>query len=94
MIVCPLHWYYSAAHLVEVQEEMRRRGPPSLRGFLDEEAGAFYLREGTHRIRAALALGLSPTLIRVPWWRSRGSLVSARFAAQRRGLLFEAVDLR
>lgn len=55
MIVCPLHWYYSADHLAEVQDEMAVRGPPRLRGYMDDEAGVFLLREGTHRIRSRVA---------------------------------------
>ena len=93
MVVCTLHWYYSPAHLEEVLAEMRSRGAPTLRGHFDREAGIFLLREGTHRIRAAHELGLAPHLVEIPWWRSRQSLISARFAAARRGLTFPHVHL-
>lgn len=93
MIVCPLHWYFSADHLAEVEAEMVHRGPPRLRGHFDEEAGVFLLREGTHRIRAAHNLGLVPTLVSGPWWRSRQALVNARVAARVRGLEFDRVLL-
>lgn len=93
MIVCPLHWYFCATHLVEVEAEMLRRGPPRLRGYMDEEAGVFLLREGTHRIRAAHHLGIVPVLVSIPWWRARARLVNARVAAATRGLEFAEVTL-
>lgn len=93
MIVCPLHWYYSPEHLDDVAAEMLLRGPPRLRGYLDTDAGAFLLREGTHRIRAAQRLGIVPVLVPIPWWRSRGRLPSARIAARTRGLVFADVNL-
>lgn len=93
MIVCPLHWYYSPDHLAEVQEEMAVRGPPRLRGYMDDEAGVFLLREGTHRIRSAHAMGLVPVLVCIPWWRARSRLDRARVAARTRGLTFNAVTL-
>ena len=92
MIVCPLHWYYSAEHLADVRAEMLTRGPPVLRGYLDA-SGVFLLREGTHRIRAAHALGLAPVLVPIPWWRARARLESARVAASRRGLEFAEVEI-
>lgn len=72
---------------------MELLGPPRLRGYLDPESGAFLLREGTHRINAAHLLGLAPGLVRVPWWRSKKSLASARVAAQVRGLHFDRYTL-
>lgn len=91
MKVCTLHWYFSEGHLLEVVQEMRRRGPPELRGFHDPGAGVL-LKEGTHRIRAAGVLGLTPVIRLVPWWRSRESLQRARYALRDRGLEFERVD--
>jgi hypothetical protein len=93
MIVCPLHWYFSADHLAEVEAEMLRCGPPTLRGHLDADSGAFLVREGTHRIRAAHRLGLTPALVCVPWWRTPQALANARAAAARRGLVFERVTV-
>ena len=93
MIVCPLHWYFSPSHLAHVEAEMVRRGPPRLRGFMDPQSGAFLLSEGTHRIRTAHRLGLTPVLVPVPWWRAQDRLVSARVAAARRGLLFAVVEI-
>lgn len=93
MIVCPLHWYYNAAHLANVTDEMQRRGPPTLRGYFDERSGVFLLREGTHRIRAAHSLGLAPVLMPIRWWRAQSRLLSARMAAATRGLEFTEVTL-
>ena len=91
MIVCPLHWYFRPDHVDEVTAEMLRRGPPRLRGHLDRTTGVFLLREGTHRIRAAHRLGLAPVLVLILWWRATDRLVSARIAAQARGLSFPEV---
>ena len=93
MIVCTLHWYFSPAHLADVEAEMMLRGPPRLRGYMDEQSGAFMLSEGTHRIRAAQSLGLTPVLVSIPWWRSRSRLASARMAAQQRGIKFAKVEV-
>lgn len=89
VVVCPLHWYHDPVRLEAIRARMRDRGAPVLRGFLDRDA--ILLREGTHRIRAALELGMEPTIVLVPWWRSAQALVAARFAAARRGLLFPQV---
>lgn len=89
IVVCPLHWYHDPVRLEAIRDRMRELGAPVLRGFLDREA--ILLRDGTHRIRAALELGMEPTVVLVPWWRSAQALVSARFAAARRGLLFPRV---
>ena len=93
MIVCPLHWYFRPSHLDAVAAEMAHRGPPRLRGYLDGHSGAFLLREGTHRIRAAHRMGLAPVLVPIPWWRATDRLVSARIAAETRGLRFPEVML-
>lgn len=93
MLVCPLHWYFRPSHVDDVAAEMARRGPPRLHGFFDRHSGAFLLREGTHRIRAAHRLGLAPVLVSIPWWRAKGRLSSARIAAERRGLSFPEVVL-
>jgi hypothetical protein len=92
VIVCPLHAYYSREHLTEVMATMRVLGGPVLRGH--HRDGVVYLREGTHRIRAAWRLGLVPTIIAGPWWRSRQALANARHAADRRGIYFETVILQ
>lgn len=93
MIVCPLHWYWSSAHLEEVKRDMERLGPPRLRGHLDPVSGAFLLREGTHRIRATQSLGIAPVLLHEPWPKSRQALENARVAAATRGLHLPEVVL-
>jgi len=92
-IVTPLHHHFRPAHLAAVIAEMERRGPPRIRAYLDAETGAWFALEGTHRLRAALALGLAPVMASVPWPRSRQALERARFAAVRRGHLFPRVSL-
>jgi hypothetical protein len=91
IIVNPLHWYYSPAHLEEVTAEMRRRGAPRLRAHFDGEV--WHAREGTHRLRAAKALGVAPVLIPVKWWRGKASLERARYAAIRDGHVFDRVEV-
>jgi hypothetical protein len=89
--VTPLHRYYYPGHLDHVCAEMRVLGAPALRGYFDTETGAWLLREGTHRIRAAHILGVVPRLIHVKWWRTRQSLERAQFAAREYGLEFARV---
>lgn len=94
MIVCSLHAHFDEAHLADVIEQMRVLGPPVLRGYHDAESGAWLMREGTHRLRAALHLGLAPALRPISWWRSRASLERARHAAAIRGHDFPCVEIR
>ncbi len=92
-IVCPLHAYYRPGHLETVIEQMRALGPPRLRGYHDVVTGAYLMREGTHRLRAALALGFAPIIVPIPWWRSKASQQRAREAAKRYGHLFPRVTI-
>ena len=91
IIVTPLHWYYRPAHLAHVIGEMRRLGPPRIRAHFDGEV--WFAREGTHRLRAAKALGITPVMVPVPWHRSKPSLARARYAAIRDGHVFARVDV-
>ena len=98
ILVNPLHHYFRPLHLEHVIAEMRRRGPPVLRAFWDEAGGMWHAREGTHRLRACVALGVVPVLRPVPWprrRRKRGSIERARFAALAMGTAhrFERVDV-
>lgn len=92
ILVNPLHHYYREDHLEHVKAEMRRRGSPVLRGHFDGEI--WHMREGTHRLRAAKALGIAPTLVPIPWWRSKAALERARYAAVLRAHEFEKVEVR
>lgn len=76
--VVPLHAYFRPEHLRRVIEQMTILGPPVLRA--KWHGGRWYAREGTHRLRAAQALGLVPVFLR------EGSLTSraAKKAAFRR----------
>lgn len=51
----------------------------------------WHAREGTHRLRAALALGLAPVLVPVQWRRTAAALARARIAAVRHAHTFERV---
>ncbi len=92
VLVNPLHHYFTPTHLDHVIGEMRKRGAPVLRAYHDGEV--WHAREGTHRLRAALALGLTPVLVPVPWWRTRASLERARYAAIRNAHTFARVEVR
>jgi len=76
--VCPLHRYFREEHLAQVKVEMQKRGSPTLRGYFDVESNTWFMSEGTHRLRAAKALDIAPTLVHIPWWRTRKSLERAR----------------
>jgi hypothetical protein len=91
--VTPLHAHYREDHLAHVKAEMLHRGPPRLRGYFDALTATWFMREGTHRLRAAKALGITPVLVAVPWWRSRKSLDRARHAARRTAHVFARVDV-
>jgi hypothetical protein len=89
--VTPLHEHFSPTRLAHVLAEMVRRGPPRIRAYLDVATGSWFALEGTHRLRAARALGLAPILISSSWPRRKSALEQARFAALTRGHEFEAV---
>lgn len=84
--VCPLHHYYSPDHLAHVIKQMRVLGPPVLRGHFD--GSTWFAREGTHRLRAAKALGLMPIMVNTPWPKSREALRRAQYAADARAHVF------
>lgn len=90
-VINPLHAYYSEDHLQHVIGQMVLRGPPIIRAFFDGEAWHAY--EGTHRLRAAKALGIAPTISPIPWWRSPASLTRARYALRRNAHTFSAITV-
>lgn len=91
LTVTPLHDHYSPAHLVDVVERMRVLGRPRIRAYFDRAYGVWFALEGTHRLRAAKALGLVPVLVPVPWPRSAAALERARFAAVLRAHTFDTL---
>lgn len=91
ILINPLHHYYREDHLQYVIEEMRRRGAPRIRAYFDGEV--WHAREGTHRLRAALKLGLAPVMVSIPWWRSRAAVERARYRAIQRAHVFERVEV-
>lgn len=93
MIIAPLHRHFSAAHLEDVRRDMARLGPPLIRAYFDATTGCWLAREGTHRIRAAHQLRVSPVMVHVPWWRSQAALERARWAALDYGYQFPDVPV-
>ncbi len=91
VIVTPLHEHFRPDHLQHVIAEMQRRGPPRIRAHFDGEA--WFAKEGTHRLRAAKALGVTPILVPIPWWRSAAALERAQYAAIRQSHAFAAVTV-
>lgn len=75
--VVPLHDYYRLAHVEAVAARMRVLGPPVLRAA--HVGGRWYLREGTHRARAALQLGYPIHLRPMSWPRGERGRRRARF---------------
>lgn len=92
-IVTPPHKYFSVTHLAEVIADMGRLGAPRIRAYLDGDSGCWMAREGTHRLRAAGAMGLAPIMISVPWWRSARALERARWASAEYGHRFSRVSI-
>jgi len=56
------HDHYSKDHLEHVKGIMAKRGAPTIRAFFDESNGIWFAVEGCHRLRAAAALGITPTI--------------------------------
>ncbi len=57
------HTHYSEQHLADVTEQMRTLGAPQIRAIWSEVYGIWMAVEGCHRLRAAVALGLTPEII-------------------------------
>ena len=62
MQVALLHKYYNQEHLDEVKVEMLKRGTPTIRAIWSEVYEMWMATEGSHRIRAAKELGLTPVI--------------------------------
>src|SRR5882762_6341072 len=92
-LVTSLHHYYNPTHLLEVIEDMRRLGPPMIRAHYHAPIDAWLAVEGTHRLRAALALGVVPIMIPVPWRKTAKALERARFAHYQRAHGFARVAI-
>jgi hypothetical protein len=86
IIVNPLHWYHRPQHLEHVKSEMLKRGVPTIRAHFDGQI--WHAQEGTHRLRACLALGLVPRLVHVPWPKTKAALIRAQIAAKRNAHIF------
>ena len=67
MRVILLHEHYDDGHLAQVIEEMRSLGAPRIRAAWMACYGAWVALEGSHRLRAAHALGLSPEMVPVEY---------------------------
>lgn len=89
--VTPPHHHHDPRHLEHVIAEMRDRGSPVLRAHYDHAFQVWYCHDGTHRLRAAKALRLTPVLVPVPWWRDRRALERARYAAVQTAHAFRSV---
>ena len=63
MNIILLHKQYNEKHLTEVSAEMKNLGVPEIRAIWSEVYGAWMAVEGSHRIRAAYELGLTPQII-------------------------------
>ena len=61
------HADYDESHLESVMAKMRTLGAPEIRGVWSEAWGIWVALEGSHRLRAAHALGLTPKMIEVDY---------------------------
>ena len=62
-----LHEYYNEEHLEAVKAEMAKLGAPVIRAIYDDCNDIYIALEGSHRIRAAKALGLTPIIDEVDY---------------------------
>lgn len=60
------HEHSDADKLASVIAEMRVLGAPEIRAYWSDTDREWYAMEGSHRLRAAHALGLTPRLVPVP----------------------------
>lgn len=60
-VVLP-HKHFDPAHLAEVTAQMQKLGPPTIRAVWDPNNQEWLAIEGSHRLRAAAALGLTPVI--------------------------------
>jgi hypothetical protein len=59
IIVALAHNHFDTTHLIEVMEEMKKLGAPTIRVF-NVDGDVYQAIEGCHRLRAAAALGITP----------------------------------
>ncbi len=62
MDIALYHKHFEAEHLEAVKAKMQTLGAPVIRAIWAETYGVWMAVEGCHRIRAAKALGLTPTI--------------------------------
>ena len=62
MQVALLHKHYNQEHLEQVKAEMVKLGSPTVRAIWSEMYGFWLAVEGSHRLRAAEELGISPKI--------------------------------
>ena len=65
-IILP-HDHFDASHLAAVKAEMQDLGTPTIKAVWMEAYNAWVALEGSHRIRAAAALGLVPEIEEIEW---------------------------
>lgn len=75
--VVTLHEYFRPEHLEHVKREMLRLGAPIIKGTY--QAGRWYAYEGTHRLKAAKALGLAPIMVQSSTLLGQRALIRASF---------------
>lgn len=66
ILVALLHEHFDAAHLDEVKADMITMGAPTIR-VAWSPCGCWAALEGCHRLRAAEALGLTPTIVPIEY---------------------------
>jgi len=65
-IILP-HNHFDAQHLAAVESKMRTLGAPTIKAVWMDAHDAWVAIEGSHRLRAAAALGITPIIDEVEW---------------------------
>ena len=65
-IILP-HNHCDPVHLAKVQAEMVTLGAPTIRAICTDPGSLYVALEGSHRLRAAYALGLTPGIEEIEW---------------------------
>lgn len=67
MKITLVHNHYDAAHLDNVINDMHELGEPTIKAYWNAAYDVWVALEGSHRIRAAHALGLVPVIDQVEY---------------------------
>ena len=76
MTIALLHKHYDKKHLENIKNEMLEMGTPEIKMIFNESQGVWMAIEGSHRLRAAKELNITPEIIDVT--NEKNSRISMR----------------